>query len=342
MSGTGIVRDDLFIEHEPGTWHPESPDRLKAIYSLLDENKRPLINLERREATEKEITLVHTSEHFKRVSLTDGKSSSRFDADTAASAMSFRAALAAAGGLINLTEKVVNRELDNGFALVRPPGHHAEAGRAMGFCFFNNVAVAAAWALSHMGLSRVLIVDWDLHHGNGTQHSFYKDPRVLYISTHQYPHYPGTGGLGETGRDEGLGYNINIPLSWGHGNLEYVSIFQKIVEPAARAFKPDLILVSAGFDIHQQDPLGDMKITDEGFAAMAHILKRVAAEVCQGRLVFTLEGGYHIRGQADGVGQVLDVLTEKNATGRDLAEQDIAEPVIVGQVRKIQSQFWKF
>ena len=340
MGGTGIVRDDLFIQHDPGSWHPESPDRLRDIYRSLDEGDWPLINLERRMATKEDITRIHGPEHFQKMASTDGQPVMRLDADTATSPQSFNAAMAAAGGLIDLTEKVITGELDNGFALVRPPGHHAEANRAMGFCLFNNVAIAAARAIEKHGLSRILIVDWDLHHGNGTQHSFYGDHRVLYFSTHQYPHYPGTGGIGETGRGQGLGYTINVPLAWGHGDEEYTAIFQKILVPVCKIFRPELILVSAGFDIFHKDPLGDMQVSARGFAAMAQILKRMAEEYCSGRLVFTLEGGYHIGGQTSGVGKVLDVLTGRDSAGLSLANAQLDEPSVVGQVRRIQYNYW--
>lgn len=339
---TGIVRDNLFIDHDPGSWHPESPQRLISIYGRLDEGRWPLTTLERRNATKDEISLVHRPEHFDHIAKTDGRPTTQLDADTATSAMSFKAALAAAGGLINLVDKVVDGDLDNGFAFVRPPGHHAESYRAMGFCLFNNVAVAAAWALRHKDLSRVMIVDWDLHHGNGTQHSFYADPRVLYFSTHQYPHYPGTGAMGETGRDAGLGYTINVPLAWGHGDEEFTSIFKRIVRPVAQQYKPQLMLVSAGFDINHRDPLGDMQVTQEGFGAMARVLKDTADEVCGGRLVFTLEGGYNLQGQTNGVSRVLDVLTGLDDTGRALADKDIPEPPIVQTVRGLHANYWRF
>jgi acetoin utilization deacetylase AcuC-like enzyme len=341
MSGTGIVRDNLFIQHDPGDWHPESPKRLEALYNHLDSRAWPgVVALDRRLATRDEITLVHTQEHFDNIARTQEQSQSALDADTHVSAKSYEAALAAAGGLINLTERVLDGDLDNGFALVRPPGHHAESNRAMGFCLFNNVAVAAAWALKHRRLSRIMIVDWDLHHGNGTQHSFYSDPRVLYLSTHQYPYYPGTGAAGETGRDKGLGYTVNIPLTWGHGDEEYVSIFKRIVLPVARLYRPELILVSAGFDIYKSDPLGDMRVSTEGFAALARILLSTAGELCQGRIVFTLEGGYHVDGQASGIGKILDVMTGTGSAGKDLFLQNPPEPEIVAQIRRTQARYW--
>lgn len=343
MSGTGIVRDDLFTEHNPGPWHPESPERLRAIYKALDSGEWPgLVTLERHMASTEDILLNHTESHFNLVARTDGVSHSVLDADTHTSSASFQAAMAAAGGLIYLTQKVIDGELDNGFALIRPPGHHAEPNRAMGFCLFNNVAVAAAWAIKNRGLSKVMIVDWDLHHGNGTQHAFESNPHVLYLSSHQYPFYPGTGALGETGRGKGLGYTINIPLSWGHGDADFVAIYKKIVLPVARKFRPELILVSAGFDIHHGDPLGEMRVSRDGFAAMTRVLKSAAEEVCQGRLVITLEGGYNVDGQARGVASVLDVLTNARPSGESLFLQNPPEPAIIEQVRRIQADFWNF
>ncbi|MBU2552059.1 MAG: histone deacetylase [Proteobacteria bacterium] len=341
MSGTGIVRDDLFIAHDPGQWHPESPERLRVAYKMLDSGRWPgLVVLPRRSATRDEISLVHRPEHYDLIARTDGRAEGYLDPDTRTSPLSFQAALAAAGGMISLVEKVLDGELDNGFALVRPPGHHAEANRAMGFCLFNNVAVGAAWAIAERGLSRVMIVDWDLHHGNGTQHSFYDVARVLYCSTHQYPYYPGTGALEDVGRGEGRGHTVNVPLGAGHGDSDYVEIFRKLFLPLARNYRPELILVSAGFDIYRSDPLGGMNVTAEGFAAMTRLLKQMAEEVCHGRLAITLEGGYHIDGQAKSIGRVLDVLMGDDSAGRELAEAEASEPRIVSQVRKVQGPFW--
>ena len=341
MNGAGIVRDDLFIEHDPGSWHPESPDRLKAIYGLLDSREWPgLITLEPRQATREEIILAHTPEHFERMAATRGKAETAIDADTHTSAKSFDAALYATGGLISLTEKVLEGQLSNGFALVRPPGHHAEANRAMGFCLFNNVAVASAWALEHKGVERIMVVDWDLHHGNGTQHIFYDDPRLLYFSTHQYPYYPGSGGLGEIGRSPGLGYTVNVPLRGGQGDEEYLAIMQRIAVPLARQYKPEIIMVSTGFDTYSGDPLGGMNVTTEGFAAMTRVLKGLAEEVCGGRLVLTLEGGYNINGQTKSVEKVLDVLTGSGPAGLELAAQERPEPIILSKVREAHQGFW--
>ena len=342
MNSTGIVRDDIFLEHDPGPWHVESPKRLQAIYDLLDSDPIPGLEvLSPRPASQEEITLVHRPEHFELIARTAGHDQGWLDADTQTSARSYEAALAAAGGLIDLVERILNGELNNGFALVRPPGHHAEANRAMGFCLFNNVAVAAAWALNQKGLSRVMIVDWDLHHGNGTQHSFYFDPRVLYVSTHQYPFYPGTGNLNEVGDDDGRGFTVNVPLNHGHGDEDYVAIFQKVVQPLARSYKPELMLVSAGFDIFHGDPLGGMGVSPDGFASMALLLKEAAEEVCQGRLAFTLEGGYHVEGQALSISRVLEALAEAGPTGWELAASNPPEPAVIDRVRKAQAPYWK-
>ena len=207
--------------------------------------------------------------------------------------------------------------MDNAFAFVRPPGHHAEKKTRPGFCVFNNIAIGAMHAISKYNLKRILIVDWDLHHGNGTQHSFYNDPRILYFSTHQYPYYPGTGALQEIGRGQGEGYTINVPLRAGAGDASFVKIFRKILQPVALEFKPELILLSAGFDTYFQDPLGGMRVTPDGFAAMARILLNIAETCCQGRFVAVLEGGYHIAGLTRSVKAVLEeMLDETHYFGR--------------------------
>ena len=309
---TGIVTDAKYMEHCAGFAHPESPERLEAIYKML--KKPPMagkfVQILPRPATIDELAFIHGLSYIKSVAATAGDSFTSFDADTATTEESFAAARLAAGGLCNAIDSVVSGEVDNAFALVRPPGHHAEANAAMGFCLFNNVAIGAMHAMKKYNMKRILIADFDLHHGNGTQHSFYEDNRVLYFSTHQYPHYPGTGGMAENGRGAGLGYTINVPLRPGAGNEKYLSIFQKILKPVALKFKPELILVSAGFDIYEQDPLGGMEITPVGFAYLTRVLLDIADACCQGRLVMTLEGGYHIEGQAEAVKMVLQEMRD--------------------------------
>jgi acetoin utilization deacetylase AcuC-like enzyme len=229
------------------------------------------------------------------------------------SADSYEAALYAAGGVIRATEAVMDGEVSSAFALVRPPGHHAIRERAMGFCLFNNLAIAAKYALARYELERVLIVDFDVHHGNGTQSTFYDNPQVLYISTHEYPFYPGTGSIEETGGETAEGATINIPLPSGSGDAEYLKAFEQIIAPAAMRFKPQLILVSAGYDAHWADKLALMQVSVTGFAQMVKIIKRLGDELCDGRLVLTLEGGYDLTALATSVKATLNVLLGNTA-----------------------------
>lgn len=306
---TGIVKDKRYMQHTAGFDHPESPLRLAAIYEMLDSTdmSRKFTSIEPREATHKEIAAIHSSSYINYIAETCGHSV-QLDPDTATSPETYRIAKLAAGGVMNAIDSVVAGTVDNAFALVRPPGHHAERGSAAGFCIFNNIAIGAMHAILHHNMKRILIVDWDLHHGNGTQHIFYDDQRVLYFSTHQYPYYPGTGGMDEIGQGNGKGYTINVPLRGGRGDGDYVKIFRKILQPVAMEFKPELVLLSAGFDIYHQDPLGNMCVTPGGFAAMAHILLNIADRCCNGRLVAVLEGGYNIQGLTKSVKAVLEVM----------------------------------
>ena len=232
----GLVKEDIYLDHITDDFHPENPGRLRAIYEMLEEiDRKGLVYVPARPATRDEIALIHEQHYITMVEETRGKVQTRLDPDTVASARSYDAACMAAGGLLQLVDAAVSGEIDNGFALVRPPGHHAEAGRAMGFCIFNNVAIAARYLEKKHGLTRILIVDFDVHHGNGTQHSFYEDPSVLYISTHQYPHYPGTGWYEEIGQGKGKGYTINVPLAYGMNDADYLYVFREVVVPVSRS-----------------------------------------------------------------------------------------------------------
>jgi acetoin utilization deacetylase AcuC-like enzyme len=348
MLKTGIVRDEFYKKHSTGLFHPESPERLEIVYRMLDQenlNGR-FATIMPREATEEEITAIHTPEYYQRIAETAKRNRlTYFDRDTTACPETFMAAKLAAGGILSLADLVQTRALNNGFALVRPPGHHAEADRAMGFCIFNNVAIAARYLINRFHLTRVLIVDWDLHHGNATQHSFYHSSQVLFFSTHQYPHYPGTGGLEEAGEAEGKGYTVNVPLGPGAGDNEFIRIYRELLQPLAREFQPEFILVSAGFDTHHQDPLGGMQVTAEGFAALAALLMESADTLCQGRLAVTLEGGYHLEGLRESVRAVLLQLAG-NPISTSAIEQGAKEssyPIdsVIAQVRQIQKRFWK-
>jgi acetoin utilization deacetylase AcuC-like enzyme len=301
---TAYVYHPLYLEHyQPG--HPESPERLKAIMAALNASpiKARLTQLEPKPISLERLQRVHTPDYV--ASIRDIAASGG-DAwrggETYVSPQSYDAALLAAGGLVTLVEAVVRGEVNNGFALVRPPGHHASSDQGEGFCLFNNIAVAARMARDELSITRVLIVDWDLHHGQGTQYAFYDDPTVMYFSTHQWGIYPGTGHWSETGQGAAHGTNVNVPLSPGIGDAGYARIFDELLIPLAQRFKPELILVSAGYDTHWLDPLGSMTVTIVGYGMMARKLVALANELpgTHGRIAFTLEGGYSLDAQAYG------------------------------------------
>ncbi len=306
-----LVRDPRFKDHEPTGLHPERPERLAAIESALAHSAGGCTNVEPRAATDEEILRVHGADLLARLRSVEGKHV-QLDADTYASPRSTEIARLAAGSAVDLARRVARGELDSGFALVRPPGHHAERDRAMGFCLLNTVAIAAAALRAEEGIERIAILDWDVHHGNGTQHSFEADRDTLFVSLHQFPFYPGTGALGETGVEAGEGSTVNLPLPAGSGDPEYGGVWDALVVPTLLAFEPELILVSAGFDAHVDDPLGGMCVTTEGFRSMAASIRRIAEEVCGGRLVLTLEGGYDLDALGASVETVVDVLQASN------------------------------
>jgi len=349
MRKTAIFKDELFLEHIPDFNHVESPDRLRVIYEQLEqpEIRNRFIYPSIEPASQEVLALNHSMDHIMRVAGTAGKTFSSLDPDTQASARSYDAACLAAGAVVRGIEMINAGEVDNGFALVRPPGHHAENDRAMGFCLFNNIGVGAHYAVERLGLERVLIIDWDLHHGNGTQHSFYDSSQVLYFSTHSYPYYPGSGGLNEVGVGEGEGYTVNVPLSGGQDDRAFGRIFREILVPIARQYNPDIILVSAGFDTFYADPLGTMAVTEQGFAYMTRVLVDLAGEVCDGRLLVALEGGYNLQGLRDGVLAVLAELTDDpgcpgkvdNEALKAIADA-APEMMILDEVRSIAKRYW--
>jgi acetoin utilization deacetylase AcuC-like enzyme len=299
---TAYVYDPIYLEHDlPG--HPEHAGRLRSILDRLsDEGVLARLRLlEPRPATEEELQRVHTADHVAHVRRVAESGGGYLDSDTYVSPRSFEAALAAAGGVVRAAEAAVAGEIANAFALVRPPGHHATPTQAMGFCLFNNVAVAARAALAGGGVERVLIVDFDVHHGNGTQDIFADDPSVFYFSTHQYPHYPGTGHWSEVGHGAGEGTVLDVPLPPGVGDVGYARILDELLWPLAKRCRPDLILVSAGYDAHWNDPLAQMNLSLAGYAHMGRELVEVAGQLCHGRIVFALEGGYQLDVLACGV-----------------------------------------
>jgi acetoin utilization deacetylase AcuC-like enzyme len=314
---TGFLYDDIYLQHLSGnSGHPERPERLTAIWNGLQ--KAGLIHdmyrLARRRATDNELALVHERSYIQLVrrELANVRGYKELSTgDTLVSADSLDAALSASGGVLNGVDAVMTGRVKNAFCAVRPPGHHAGPARGMGFCIFNNVAIAARYVQKTYGLQRVLIVDQDYHHGNGTQDIFYEDGSVFYFSTHHYGAYPGTGAASETGRGQGAGHILNVPLPPGAGDEQVLQAFQTQLVPAARAFKPDFILISAGFDAMRNDGLGVFDVTPQGFAAIARVVVNLANELCQGRLVSVLEGGYRLDGLADSVAAHVRVLQGK-------------------------------
>ncbi|MDP2917775.1 MAG: histone deacetylase [Dehalococcoidia bacterium] len=315
----GYVYDPIYLRHDTGH-HVENAKRLEAILTRLEEsglNKRLTLIKPRRAETD-ELALIHTKQHISQVEAVARMGGGWLDSDTVMSPDSYEAALYAAGGAIKAAESVMEGEVNSAFALVRPPGHHATQSRAMGFCLFNNIAIAARYTMLKYQLERVLIIDFDVHHGNGTQAAFYNDPAVFYISTHEHPFYPGTGTVDETGEGEAKGTKVSIPFPAGCGDAEYMLAYEQVVVPMARRFKPQLILVSAGYDAHWSDQIAIMQLSVSGFARMVKTIRKLAEELCAGRLAFSLEGGYSLDALAAAVKATFDVL---------LGETNIEDPL---------------
>jgi acetoin utilization deacetylase AcuC-like enzyme len=313
MGRVGFVYDPKYLGHEMGRSHPESPERLRAICAQLQSSGTwsRLQQLSPRRAERQWIELIHDSSYVDSLERRSPVNGYTFlDPDTSMSPGTLEAAYLAAGGALAAVDAMMNGDIDQAFCAVRPPGHHAEADRAMGFCFFNTVAIAARYIQRQYDVQRVLIVDWDVHHGNGTQQAFYDDASVLFFSTHQFPCYPGTGRATETGEGLGKGLTINVPFAGGQGDDEYREVFQNVLVPAANLFRPEFVLISAGFDAHRDDPLASMDLTDQGYAELTNIVAAIAKNFSGGRILACLEGGYQLQALAGSVDRHLQRLLD--------------------------------
>jgi len=342
-SRTAVLIDETYTRHVTADGHPERAERIRR---LLDHP--PLFEMPGvvrmgagRVASRDELLLVHAPGHIDRIAATKGKPRVAFDPDTVTCEDSYETALLAAGGTLDVVDAIMRGDVDNGFALVRPPGHHAETDRAMGFCLFNNVAIAARYLQKRYGLGHILVVDWDVHHGNGTQEIFYGDDSVLFVSLHQFPLYPGTGAVGEAGEGAGEGFTVNVPMPPGVDNEEYLAAFHAVVEPVAEQFAPEFVLISAGFDGHRDDPLAGLRLTERGYSTLTSILGGIAGRFAGGRYAAVLEGGYNLEALARSVEAVTATMTGTAAISEDDGHPAARPaPAFIDLVRGFQSRFW--
>jgi len=320
MEKIGFVYSQRYLDHYTGAGHPESSDRLIAIVGRLEGVGLlgTLLGIDPRPASEDELLPIHSRAYMDKVrSYCLGGRTVMDDGETGICPESYEVALLAAGGALSAADAVIEGTVRRAFCAVRPPGHHAERDRAMGFCLFNNVAIAARYLQRAHGIGRVLIVDWDVHHGNGTQKAFYDDPDVFYFSIHQWPHYPGTGKATERGEGRGYGYTLNCPVPAGAGDDEYIEVFEKLLAPAARSFNPEFVLISAGFDPCIDDPLSGTSVSSGGFARISQITADIAEESCDGRIISVLEGGYSLGSLSICVEKHIRVLMGEDIQGYD-------------------------
>ena len=341
MPRSAVVIDPDYLKHDPGHFHPERPERLKILLDIPRELEAKSFQLlPPRAASRDEIEPCHSREYIELVRSTSEKNRYALDGDTVTCRDSFGVGLLAVGGFLKLLDFIAAAEFRNGFALVRPPGHHALRDRAMGFCLFNTVAIGAHHLKLHYGVKRIMIIDWDVHHGNGTQDAFYRDPSVLYLSTHQFTFYPGSGSVEEAGAGEGEGFTVNIPLPAGCGDEEYLRVFKEIVAPAGEKFQPEWILVSAGFDPHRSDPLGAMNVTEQGFGAMAAVLLDLAERYAGGKIAFLLEGGYDLKALKNSVIAVLRRMKGERLDDPSIGIGGEMIQPLIHKVLNFQEKYW--
>lgn len=314
MNKTGYISDPFYLKHknEP---HPENPGRLNAIQKNIESSKyyNNLTLIQPRKATLEDIAKVHGTGYIRSVEDSCRNGVRNLDADTVISSDSYQAALLSAGAGLEALDKILEGTVGNAFCAVRPPGHHAEQNKAMGFCLFNNVGVIARYAQDVKNIQKIFIFDWDVHHGNGTQHSFYKDSSIYYSSIHQYPFYPGTGGVDETGTGDGLGSNLNIPMRAYSYDTDYINAIEHKLIPVIQKFNPDLIIISAGFDAHENDPLAQINLSTDCYGKMTQKLMEIANDVCNGRILSMLEGGYDYSALADSVQLHVETLSSSQS-----------------------------
>ncbi len=349
-TSTGLVYHASYLRHYTGRSHPERAERLLSIMKKLDAEgiTERVELLSPVKASREQIEYVHQGAYISKVEVMSARGGGMLDPDTPICPDSFEIALLAAGGVLKAVDTIMEEPtMKHIFALVRPPGHHATSSRGMGFCIFNNIAIAAEHLKREYGIKRILIADWDVHHGNGTQEAFLNDPSVLYFSLHQYPYYPGTGWLTEVGKGAGEGYTINVPLPSGTDDGGYLYALNNLLMPVAREFKPDFVLVSAGFDPHVDDPLASMKVTSHGFGLFTDVIKEIAAENSNGKLVITLEGGYNLSAIAESVSAVFNSLlagTDDKDENKDKHREAMTPGEVVKnrveEVRDVLSRYW--
>ncbi len=347
MKNTALYYHPIFLEHDNGFGHPERPERLTTTLETLEEGGL-LAKLDRREpaaTTEEVVALVHPQAHIDRVRVLAEKGGGHLDMDTPVSARSYEAALFSAGAAVDAVSAVIKGDTDNAFCLNRPPGHHATINRGMGFCIFNNIAIGARYAQKNLGIERVLIVDWDAHHGNGVEDIFFEDDSVLYASMHQYPHYPGSGASSEVGAGRGKGFTINFPFPAFTGESAYLQALSEVVLPVARSFKPQLVMIAAGYDAHHADLLCSMQLTTESYAKMTEMLMDLADEFADGRLVATLEGGYNLSAIAASAFNTISTMSESGLlmqeSGAPEERPSSRTQEVIQSTRTALAPYWK-